>query len=71
MAESKFGTQNGSCDTYVNALKPHGDVWDECNISPQLRGDFPLMDVIRQAVGDDVILEIVDVVLWRWLGPSA
>lgn len=49
-------------DGVVDALEPGGHVRDECHFRTQLRRDFPFVDVVCQAVGDDVVGEVFDVV---------
>lgn len=49
-------------DGVVDPLEPGGHVRDECHLRTQLRRDFPFVDMVGQAVGDDVVGEVFDVV---------
>lgn len=61
VARGEWGGE-GDVDGVVDSLEPGGYVRDERHLRAQLRRDFSLMDMIRQAVGDDVVGEIFDVV---------
>ena len=65
------GRQVASCQTHVDALEPDGDVRDKGDLGAELLRDLSLVDVVRQAVRDDVVREILDVVLRRRLGPRS
>src|SRR5690242_17869833 len=54
--------------TYVDTLEPHSNVRDECYISAQLPGNLLLVDVIDQAVRNQVVGEVVHIVLRARLG---
>lgn len=54
----------------MDALEPDSNVGNKSNLSSKLRADFPLVDVIRKAVRDEVIGEERNVVLLAGLGSS-
>lgn len=51
--------------------EPYRDVRDESHFNAELGGDFALMDVVRQAVGDQVVCEVLYVVLGARLCTSS
>lgn len=55
----------------MNTLEPDSNVGDEGNAGSELRADLPLVNVISQAVRDNVVREELDVVLGAWLGTSS
>ena len=55
----------------MNTLEPSGNVGNEGNAGVKLRADLPLVNVISQAVSDEVVGQEVDVVLRARLGTSA
>lgn len=57
--------------TYVNALEPDSNVRDERNAGAKLCADLLLVDVISQAVRNDVVGEVVHVVLGAGLSASS
>ena len=61
----------GDGDGVVDAGEPDGDVGDESHIGAELVGDLALVNVVGQAVGDEVVGEVVDVVLRAGLGAGA
>ena len=63
--------KKGKVKTYVNTLEPGGNMGNERNASVKLRADLPLVNVISQAVSDEVVGQEVDVVLRARLGTSA
>lgn len=60
----------GNADAVGDTLEPNRDVGNESNAGAQLRADLPLVDVVCQAVGNDVVGEELDVVLGARLGAS-
>jgi hypothetical protein len=42
-------------DGVVDALEPNGYVWNECHFGAQLGANLPLVDVICEAVRDEVV----------------
>lgn len=58
----------GNADGVGDTLEPDCDVGDERNAGAQLGADLTLVDVVSQAVGDEVVGEEVDVVLGAGLG---
>ena len=54
----------------MNTLEPHSDMWNERNVGVQLVADFPLVNMISQAVRDDVVGQELNVVLRAGLGSS-
>ncbi len=56
------GSERGSRGAYVNALKPDGDVGNECDRVAELGGDFTFVDVVGETVGDYVVCEVFKVV---------
>lgn len=61
----------GNVDGVMDSLEPGGHVRDEGHSRPQLRGDLPFVDMVCQAVGNDVIGEVFDVVLGAGLRSGA
>ena len=57
--------------SYVDTLEPNRYVRNKGHIRPELGGDLPFVDVIREAVGDDVVGEVVHVILRAGLRPCA
>lgn len=55
----------------MNALEPDSDMRNERNAGVQLRTNLPLVNMIRQAVRDDVVGQELHVVLWARLSASA
>lgn len=55
----------------MDALEPGGYVRDECHVRPQLRGDLPFMNMVCQAVGDDIVGEVLDVIFGAGLRAGA
>lgn len=58
-------------DRMMDALEPRGHVRDEGHLGAQLRGDFSFVDMVCQAVGDDIVGEVFDVVLGTGLRAGA
>ena len=54
--------------TYMNALKPHGYMWNESDALAKLVGDLTLMNMIGQTVWDDVIGQVLHIVFGTWFG---
>lgn len=52
----------------VDSSEPDGDVRDESHFMAELSADFFFVDVVGQGIGDQIVGEDVDVVLWRRLG---
>ena len=61
-----LGERDG--DGMVDALEPGCDVRDESYLPTQLRRHLPLVDVVCQAVRDDVVSQVLHVVLWARFG---
>lgn len=55
-------------DCVVDALEPDGYMGDEGHFRSKLGANFALMDVVRQRVGNEVVGQVLDVVLWGRLG---
>lgn len=68
---ARHGLLQGQADGVVDTLEPDGNVGDECNFNAKLAADLTLVDVICQAVGDDVASQILDIVLGAGLGACA
>jgi len=47
----------------VNALEPDSNVWDESNARAQLFANLLLVNVIRQAVWDKIVRQVLDIIL--------
>lgn len=60
----------GDGDGLVNTAEPDSDVGHEGNLGTELGADLTLVDVASQAVGDDVVGEVLNIVLGRRLGAS-
>jgi len=58
-------------DRVVDPLEPRRHVRDERHLDAQLAADLALVDVVRQAVRDDVVAEVLHVVLRRRLRARA
>ena len=61
----------GNINRVVNTLEPDSDVWYEADRSAKLVADLALVDVVSQAVRNQVVGQELDVVLRRWLGSGA
>lgn len=61
----------GDRDGVVDTTEPNGDVGNEGNLSAELAADLTLVNVASQAVRDEVVGEVVDIVLGRRLGTGA
>lgn len=47
----------------MDPLEPLRHVRDKRHLDAELGGDLPLVDMVREAVGDDIVSQIGDVVL--------
>ena len=61
----------GDGDGVVDSLEPGGDVGHEGDGAVELGGDLAFVDVVGEGVGDDVVLEVLDVVLGGGFGACA
>ena len=52
----------------VDSSEPDCDVRDESHFMAELSADFFFVDVVGEGVGDEVVGQDIDVVLWGWFG---